>query len=455
MNKRKHNRRPRRQIRAKDILVILLIAAFLLAVPRLMMGLINPLEPGEFGTYSGPILPLSSLSGGGETEVSRHVTLDFSIYGEAKEFYYAPERVRVTDSYSLRNPTDEPVSMELVWGFDMQFSGKSPQITVNGEPVAGIVRAGSAVEDTTSPKIQNFRMYSQMLTESDRLAEAMAEAPGGETPVKVYHFSNVRYEGEGTPPPMLGISWKDEKDTTVWVRHYSISGADKGRCYLNFDMGEDVWLYVAGADLADLKVGGSSNYTVGNYTEEVTEGMTWDLETREATFRDCLLDAAQAYAEAAAPEEDMGPAMSLVTPQMLCDDAMRRITGSNAQQSGGFHSTDSYFYNLYHDRRMVYWVFPVEIPAGSDVTVSAVYEKQSSYNADGVRHGYDIATTLGSNLNFVEQKATLVNTDPVILVELVGGQNFGFDPEAGITTVTMDTGVERYYLDLLLKDDEG
>lgn len=454
MNKQKPSRRPKRRITAKDILVILLVAIFLLAVPRLLLNLINPLEPGDFGTYSGPILPLTSLNGGEETEVSRHVTLDFSVYGEEKEFYYAPERVRVTDSYILNNPTDEPVSMVLAWGFDMQFSGKSPLITVNGDPVTETVWPGSPLVDVTGPKIQNFRMYSQMLTETDRLAEAMAEAPGGETPVKVYHFSNARYEGEGTPLPMLGVSWKDAKDTTVWVWHCSISGTDKGRCYLNFDMGEDVWLYVVGADLEDLKVGGSGNYTMGKYTEEVTEGMTWDLETREATFRDCLLEAAQAYAETAVPEEDMGPAMSLVTPQMLCDDAMRQIADSDAQQSGGFHSMDSYFYRLYHDRRMVYWVFPVEIPSGSEVTVSAVYEKQSSYNADGVRHGYDIATTLGSNLNFVEQKATLENTDPVILVELVGGQNFGFDPEAGITTVTMDTGVERYYLDLLLKDEE-
>lgn len=453
MNK-KRERRPGRRISAGTIQGILALIVIFFVIPGFLLSLMSPTDPDTYYFYSGPILPLSSLSGGEHVQVCRNVTLDFSIYGEPKEYSIDPERVKVTDSYILTNPTGETVSMELVWGFDTKFSENVPVITVDGEPVEGTVRAGGLTADRKKPMIQNYEMYKKLLTESDFLAEAMEEAPVWDAPAKVYHFYDMKYEGEETYPPMLGISWKDEKNTSVWVRTGDItgtriSGTDKGRNFMNFGFGEEIWLYVIGEDLVDLSGGGTRSRTMGMYTESQIEGLTYELEIYESTFADYVMEAAQAYVEQVELE---GPGAELVTPQMLINDVMKQIADGTIRIDDGFGGVDSCFYDFYLNRRMIYWTFPVEIPADGSVTVSADYIKESSYNSDDIRHGYDIATTLGSNLNFTEQKATLVNTDPILLAELTGGQNFGFDLESGVTTVTLDTSVERYFMDLLLKE---
>ena len=59
-------------------------------------------------------------------------------------------------------------------------------------------------------------------------------------------------------------------------------------------------------------------------------------------------------------------------------------------------------------------------------------------------YGYDLVTRLGSNLTFTAQRAALVNTEWMEIV----GQNFGFDPENGVTAVELDPAQEHYYLDV-------
>lgn len=297
--------------------------------------------------------------------------------------------------------------------------------------------------DRTRPKIADFQMYCDYLLETDLLAQALQEAPAWDAPVKVYHFYDLRYEGEEPNPPMLGVSWKDSPDTTVWASGITISGTVKGRHYLNFTIDKDVRLFVLGGEPQELEAVGTKSNTTGQYSHKEVEGLSYALESYDSTFMECLWAAAEEYAA----DHDAS-----VTPQMLVDEVLKQIPDP---ESGGYDSPGYYFNSLYQHRRMIYWVIPVEIPAGGSVTVSGTYEMESSHNVDGDRHGYDIATTLGSNLNFKEQRAVLVNTDQIIITELAGGQNFSFDLEAGVTEVVMDTEVERYFLDLLRNTDGG
>ena len=442
MKKESKRRRFGRKITAGDIMALMLLFLILYGFPRLIMGLLAPEEPGAYSMYGRPILPMTSISGAEKLEAARTVTLDFATYEEEKEYEYAPEFVRVTDSYTLTNPTDQTVRAELAWGFDTRFYEELPRITVDGAPFSGTVLAGRAM-DMTRPKIADFQMYSDYLLETDLLAEAMEEAPVWDAPVKVYHFYDLRYEGEEAHPPMLGVSWKAGSDTTVWARKIYFNGTAKGRNYLNFSIDEDVWLFVLGDEPEELEAVGTKNHTMGRYTHTEVEGLRYALEVYDATFMECLRAAAEDYAA------DYDAPM---TPQMLCDEVLKQIT---ELEPGGYYSAGYYFDGLYQDRRMIYWVIPVEIPAGGSVPVSGTYEMESSHNVDGDRHGYDIATTLGSNLNFTEQRAVLVNTDPIIITELAGGQNFGFDLDAGVTEVMMDPEVERYFLDLLPNADGG
>ena len=99
----------------------------------------------------------------------------------------------------------------------------------------------------------------------------------------------------------------------------------------------------------------------------------------------------------------------------------------------------------------VCWVTAqVTIPAGGSVTVTASMAKGDSYDFycghtenQGVS-GYDLVTALGSNLTFTGQTAALTGWEEMEIVR----QNFGFDPENGVTSVTLDPGEEHYYLEV-------
>lgn len=92
----------------------------------------------------------------------------------------------------------------------------------------------------------------------------------------------------------------------------------------------------------------------------------------------------------------------------------------------------------------------VTVPAGGTVSLTASMTKAGSYDFDctgtdnvGVC-GYDLVTKLGSNLACSAQTATLEDRGQIEIVR----QNFGFDLEQGITTVTLDPAEEHYYLEV-------
>ena len=92
----------------------------------------------------------------------------------------------------------------------------------------------------------------------------------------------------------------------------------------------------------------------------------------------------------------------------------------------------------------------ITVPAGETVRLTAAMTKAGSYDFDcsgtdnvGV-YGYDLVTRLGSNLACSAQTATLEDRGQIEIVR----QNFGFDLEQGITTVTLDQVEEHYYLEV-------
>lgn len=451
MNEKRRHGRPRSRFTAQEIIGYPLIIGTLVGLPMLILSLLSPAKAGEYSIYNGPILPLSSISGGEQLEVERDVTLDFGIYGEELKHYYDEERVRVTDLYTLTNPTAEDITVELSWGFRTRFADDLPTLLVNGEPanaaVWGHVNAEGGLGGAGT---HNFESWRKALTERDFLAEAMEEAPQWDVPVKVYHFYNIAYEGDLPYPPILDISYNYGETTCLWTRSYGSTGSDKKKYHIGCDIDKDVWLYVIGDDLVDMTVAGSKMHTMGVYQSTEVEGVTWELETYESTFMECLWEAVQDYEFDW--EETPGSGVELVTREMLFDFAMKATVGSGKQEPGGVYLMDTLLGNTYDAMRMIYWVFPVEIPAGGSATFSVTYEKESSYNTGDKRHGYDIATTLGSNLNFIQQRVKLVNTELVTIAEEGEAQNMGFKP--GVQEVVLDMTQERYFVDLLRVEAE-
>ena len=107
-----------------------------------------------------------------------------------------------------------------------------------------------------------------------------------------------------------------------------------------------------------------------------------------------------------------------------------------------------------HDR-VLYLAFPVTVPAGGSVSLECALWKEPSFDYacsgsdnEGLQ-GYDLTTRLGSALEFTRQSAVLVNTENVDLT----GQNFGFDPERGVTAVELDLNEAHYYMELRPKSE--
>ena len=105
--------------------------------------------------------------------------------------------------------------------------------------------------------------------------------------------------------------------------------------------------------------------------------------------------------------------------------------------------------SFYMDR--VSWVSAqVTVPAGGSVTVEASFAKAGSFDyacANTRNHGvygYDLVPKLGSNLACTSQSATLEDRGLIKIVR----QNFGFDLETGVNTVTLDSSEDRYYLEV-------
>ena len=103
--------------------------------------------------------------------------------------------------------------------------------------------------------------------------------------------------------------------------------------------------------------------------------------------------------------------------------------------------------------RVFYARAAVTLPPEGSVTVSAELLKKASFDyactgSDNVGvSGYDAVTTLGSNLKFCAQRARLEDRG---LVEIVR-ENFGFDPEKGVTEVELDMNREHYYIEVRRK----
>lgn len=75
------NQRPAHTISPKSIFTILLIGF----IPIMLGMFVSSGGMGDYDWYAGPVLPLTSLSGGENVTVERHVELDYANYENLPE----------------------------------------------------------------------------------------------------------------------------------------------------------------------------------------------------------------------------------------------------------------------------------------------------------------------------------------------------------------------------------
>ena len=440
-----------------NIIISILVFALVAAIWAVLQMLLNPFGSGsgDFQSYRGPVLPMTSLNGADGVDVDRNVDFDFAPYRDSNDYSTLGKGAAgITDTYILTNTTGETKTLELVYGFQGQFIDhpeEFPSITVDGVMIQPELYPSVDTEELVW-NAHNFDRYSQVLEENDFLSTALQQSEELDIPVTAYHFTDLAYEGaEVAGFPMLTLRFSLDENTTVWTMIVDEFGAEqngKQRMMFRIDRGE-AWVFTVGGTFIDPEFGGNKDYNVTD--SSAIDNISYKLETYETTLNDVIQHFAQSYDFWAIEGQNTYPNAGGLTPELLVDGTIKRIHSMGQQNSSEkIMLIESLFHKVVTEPRMMYLVFPVELESGQSATVEATYIQEPSLDISGPKHyreGYELATKLGSDLHFANLSSSLSNT---ALIEL-GKQNFGFDLEKGITEVILDLQVDCYYLEVKIK----
>lgn len=448
-----------------------------------------------FDSYAGPVFPLTAVEGGGGLTAERTVTYDFCAWENGTWPY---TDLPVTDSYTLTNPTGEDRAVTLLYPFAAglhELERYQPALAVDGRPLDAALLAGGYSGGfgngifAAEPGSLNLRPpegwedYKALLSDGSYQAGALADWPDlSHIPATVYEITNpwvkpgAGNKGEGGYNPHIHASAEYDFSKTT-VLSYGFNSycyyPDEGMTRRGFgvpqppaegssidpgfykkERAEVHYVIVVGDPVTRFELLG----TVDGAPES-TDYLEWgveigaDLRQYETDLDSALRAAAEklyygrdwdGVAGNVEDASDFGLYFGmmkdcLLSYGLLADDPADRY------HTGGLEDLD-----VNGMDRVFYLKADVTVPAGASVTVEAQLLKSASQNHqchsshDRGLYGYDLVTELGSKLDFTAQTARAVNTTGVEIVR----QNFGFDWENGVDTVTLDPGTEHYYLEV-------
>lgn len=420
----------------------------------------NPGAAGNvYSSYAGPVFPLLSREDPSGVTAERNVDFDFaSDMGTS---------ALVEDSYILTNRTETEQTLELLYPTLYSIAEETgPDITVDGQAAEATVWAGDAAL-VGGCGIESWKGYETLLEDGRYLEKALSgeDAILAET-VTVYEITNIQLpnapEGAGTWDPssswrpLLGFTATFGPETrgiltygfnsgTTLVEGKKRYGADLSR-----SLPEKLWLIALGGSLTDYTVEGFNGYNDSGGSELI--GVTAEVETCETTLEEILRQLLPDYLRQKNSSGDWEYDTDEAFILGLCVQLARDGIEEFAMYDTGM--LEEIIGRSLTQERVAYWSFTVTIPAGGSVTVSARQTKYGSYSyvsdlPDSVK-GYDMVTSLGSNLTFTGQTASVSNGENIEITE----QNFGFDLENGITRVTLDMQEPEYYLNVRPKSTE-
>ena len=420
-------------------------------------------EGYTFMSYGGPVFPMTLLEENGDITAGRHITYNIAANAES---------AIVTDAYTLTNTSSEDKTVTAVYPFNgnlFELESQMPKIIAGGNEIEPAIHEGTysgkfigilgpeGAEEGGSYNLDNassWEDYKKVLADGSYMANAFGEMRDLDQEVIVYKFTNHKSTGEYAAS--LGISFdRDSKFTKILT--LGINGhheTDDHATYSYFLTHAErdkkaVYILVFGEDIKNCTIQGYKNGAC-NKGEELP-GATADVERYETTFGEVIKEHIANGGYAISFDKNEVNISEELFYHAVCGLMYKHgpMSEGPAQRYSYGRLDDVLLETLTHDR-VFYLAFDVTIPAGESVEISAKLTKEASFDFDcsgsegsGLR-GYDMVTDLGSNLNYAEQKATVVNKGILKIVR----NNFGFDLENGIDTVTLDTAVEHYYMEV-------
>ena len=405
--------------------------------------------------------------------------------------YEYDSHILVTDAYALTNTSQEDQTVTLLYPFASslgELGWTRPTLTADGQELetelyvgaysgsfegawGGTLFEGEEGGSVNLDYAESWEDYKALLADGTYQANALGAGPDvSGIPVTVYEFTDPygpqADEEEGVPNPSIRVGFDLDYDQTTILSYGFHAGRydrEGGSMIQGFSIpdetdsryGRTFYLLVVGEDV--------ENMTIGGYVTGGTDPDTQELEGCGVTVERYKSDLDTMLREILTPvwEERSQDTYQQDGAELDVDfDTWYRaflehlLAYGVLSSSGTERYSTGYLEDLVSDVRSidrVCWLkAEITLPAGASVTVRAQMNKEESYDFycahtenRGVS-GYDLVTALGSNLVCTGQRATLEDRGQIQIIR----QNFGFDLEAGIRTVTLDPAVEHYYLEV-------
>ena len=400
--------------------------------------------------------------------------------------YQTSDNIIVTDTYTLSNDSTEDQTVSILYPFASSLKDLSmnrPTISVNDEIIDTKLHAGSYAgtfqgawenwaETHENPGslnlqyIESWTGYQTLLSDGSYLRRALGEYPDlSDIPVIVYTFTDPwgpeEDDDAGIPNPSMRIMFElDYEKTKVLSYGFHSASNDRengimGRGFSIREEGErwydnPYFLIIIGDDVQNMTYQG---YVTGGWDNDakVEAGVT--ITRTGSNLETALREAASFYYGEMTdvenyvgtdPEYGFEMYYGLLKEQLVAYGVLSE-NGAARYDSGWIEDLDV----VGVDR--VFWLeAEITIPAGESVTVVATFEKEPSFDFHCANtenkgiNGYDMVTTLGSNLRFTQQTACLEDRGQIEIVR----QNFGFDLENGVKDVILDLNQAHYWMEI-------
>ncbi|SFP40403.1 hypothetical protein SAMN05216343_10715 [Oscillibacter sp. PC13] len=435
-----------------------------------------------FMSYAGPVLPMTTEESDPGLTAERTTSWDFAP-GTYRDGSPRQWSAVVTDRYMLANPTETDTTVTALYPFTGSFSElaeAAPTVTVDGVKTEAVLYAGAYAggfrgvyeEDGLDDSTWNLHPpaswtdYQALLEDGSYLSQALRENPALDIPVTVYEFTDFEAPTEEYEAATQAISFTIDKSRTT-ILTYGFNGAswDEDTGWRQYDYfvpdgvrgeSEVKVLIVLGDDLQDYTLQGYANGACEENGK--IDGVSCTIIRREATLEEALGNLCRAYADQYMDHlpMEMANIFDSVSMELFQDAVAELLTQYGVLSGEGLVDRysdgrlDDLISEALTQERVLYLRFPVTVPAGGSITVSASLWKAPSFDfgcseSDNVDlQGYDLVTHLGSTLTFTIQRASLVNTGGIELVR----QNVGFDLKNGKAEVELSPDEAHYYLEV-------
>ena len=450
-----------------------------------------------FMFYDGPLLPLTVLEPVDGLIAGRAITFDFIPYEdqtttsvvetkdgpETRTNTFFATKARVTDQYTLQNQTSEDLTLTVVYPFASslhELIENSPVLRVNDQLIVPALTAGGysgdfedawganrpdgQVLDLNLREIDSWPGYQKLLADGTYQTDAFAEKEQVDPMVTVYEFTDFQIlSGEGGNPS-LAISYQKDQQTTVFsYGFHGMQTADDGHETQGFSLPQSEWdlqqsrrycLIAVGGTLENIQLQGYQNMGWDSGTEmEISAAISTFPSTLRTITRELFVEFNNQYDSTNNLKEPLAPSDNLLTFDLLYQagyDFLMTYGGLSGKAVDRYDTRwlADIFSEAGRIDRILYLSTDITILAGGQTDLSVTLEQNGGHDfikrKGSIRdvQGYDMATRLGSRLEFSKQTATITDHGLIDIVQ----QNFGFDLSQNVRTVDLAADRDYYYM---------